>query len=185
MAIIRGQVAIPDRVMVFIDGSNLYHSLRSVYNRTDLDYQKFGEKLAEGRRLVRTYYYGVRVDQTRQQDQYQAQQRFLDYLGRIPRLELRLGRLIYPNSPTAAPYEKGVDVKLATDMLLHASRDNYDVAILVSGDTDFVDMVQAVKDLGKNVDVVLFDRGGSQALREVVDQIIEADSSFIDDCWSQ
>jgi uncharacterized LabA/DUF88 family protein len=63
----------PDRVMVFIDGSNLYHSLRSTYNRAELDYQKFSEKLAEGRRLVRTYYYGARIDQTKQPEQYRVQ----------------------------------------------------------------------------------------------------------------
>jgi uncharacterized protein (TIGR00288 family) len=78
-----------------------------------------------------------------------------------------------------------VDVKLAIDMLLHASRDNYDVAILVSGDTDFVDMVQAVKDLGKNVEVLLFGRGTSRSLREVADGIIQADGGFLDNCWRQ
>ncbi len=36
-----GQSIATDRVMVFIDGSNLYHSLRDFCNRTDLDYQRF------------------------------------------------------------------------------------------------------------------------------------------------
>ncbi len=45
--------------------------------------------------------------------------------------------------------EKAVDVKLATDMIL--LRDIYEVAIVVSGDQDYVPAVQAVKDFGKKV----------------------------------
>lgn len=172
-----------DRAMLFIDGGNLYHSLRTHCSRIDLDYGKFVGKLVGERRLVRAYYYGARVDQSKQQQAFQAQQQFLDYLGRVPRLETRMGRLVYRNWPGAAPAEKGVDIKIATDMLLHAARNTYDVAILVSGDTDFVDMVQGVKDLGKNVEVVLFGSGGSRVLREVADEVIPVDYSFLADCW--
>ncbi len=111
---------------------------------------------------------------------------FIIYLARIPNFELKLGQLVYPpNPPGATPYEKGVDVRLATDMLVHAARNNYDTAILVSGDADFADMVQAVKDWGKNVKIVLFGRDGSRVLRDVADRIIEVDPSFLDDCWRQ
>ena len=132
---------------------------------------------------MRMYYYGARIDRTKQPSLYREQQRFLNALENIPRLELRLGQLIYRNWPTEGPFEKGVDIKLATDMIIHASRDNYDVAILVSGDTDFVDMVQAVKDLGKNVEVALFGRGTSRALREVADRVVSVDNTFLADCW--
>ena len=50
-----------DRVMVFIDGSNLYHSLKTHFNRTDLDIGKFCRKLIEKKRLVRNYYYNAVV----------------------------------------------------------------------------------------------------------------------------
>ena len=172
-----------ERVMVYIDGSNLYRSLQNSFGRTNLDYSKFSEKLAGNRRLVRIYHYGVRIDQTKQPDQYKAQQSFFDALGKLRRFELRFGRLVYDNLSNLPLYEKGVDIKLATDMLLHASRNNYDVAILVSGDTDFVDMVQAVKDLGKNVEVALFNPSGSRSIREVADVIIEVDSTLLEDCW--
>ena len=171
-----------DRVMVFIDGSNVLNRLRDLGQRINLDYGKFVAKLAGERRLVRAYYYGARVDQTREPEQYRRQQGFYYNLEKIPRFELRMGRLVYPPSAGARPNEKGVDVKLATDMLLHASRDNYDVAVLVSGDTDFVDVVQGVKDLGKNVEIALFDPKGSQALRIVADQVIEIDIPFLEDC---
>lgn len=51
--------------------------------------------------------------------------------------------------------EKAVDVKLATDLLM--LRDIYDIAILVSGDQDYVPAVQVVKDAGKHVVNVTFE----------------------------
>ena len=175
-----------DRVIVFIDGSNVLNRLRDIQRDSDrrinLEYGKFVAKLAGERRLVRAYYYAARVDRTREPELYQQQQRFYYNLELIPRFELRAGRLVYPRTPGANPYEKGVDVKLATDMLLHAARDNYDVAILVSGDTDFVDAVQGVKDLGKNVEIALFNPSGSRALRSVADEVIELDIPFLEDC---
>src|SRR3990172_7118801 len=131
--------AIMDKVAVFIDGSNLYHSLKKDYNRTDLDFEKFYRKLVGRRQLVRTYYYNAAVDQTKEANRYRDQQRFFERMKRLPYLELRLGRLIYRDWPSAPAYEKGIDIKLATDMLVHAFRGNYEVAVLVSGDNDFAD----------------------------------------------
>ena len=173
-----------DRVMVFIDGSNLYHSLRDYFKRSDLDFEKFYHKLVGVRRLVRVYYYNAVVDQTKDAQQYANQQRFFDKMRRLPYLEIRLGRLIYRGWPTTPPYEKGIDIKLATDMLVHAFRENYDVAILVSGDTDFADALQAVKDQGKHVEVALFGGGSSsQHLRDVADKVIILDQNYLQGCW--
>ena len=82
-------------------------------------------------------------------------------MRRLPYLEMWLGRLIYRNWPNEPPYEKGIDVKLATDMLVHAFRGNYDVIILVSGDSDFADALQSIKDQALHVEVALF--GGAWA----------------------
>ena len=171
-----------DRVMVFIDGSNVFNRLRELERRINLDYGKFVAKLVGGRRLVRAYFYGARVDQTREPSAHQNQQRLHYNLNRIPRFELRLGRLVYPPATGSTPYEKGVDVRLATDMLLHASQRTYDIAILVSSDTDFEDVVQRTKDLGRNVEVILFGAGGSQALRVVADEVIEVGADYLEDC---
>ena len=166
-----------DKVNVYIDGSNLYHSLRTAVGRSDLDFQAFAAKLVGERRLHRIYYYNAVVDQFREPDQYRSQQSFFDALRRVNYLELKFGRLVYRDSPTVR-YEKGIDVKIATDMLVHGFRGNYDVAILVSGDTDFADAVQAVKDLGRHVEVALFDDAGSIALRDVADRVHHVGQSF-------
>lgn len=175
-----------ERAMVFIDGSNLYHSLKSVYGRTNIDFQKLCEALAGSRQLIRGYYYNAIVDQAQEPVRYQDQQRFLARVRRIPKLEVRLGTLVYRGFPTVPPYEKGIDIKIATDMLMHAVRGNYDVAILVSGDTDFADAIQAVKDLGRNVEVALFGNPNASArLRDVADDAISLDPPFMDGLWIQ
>ncbi len=51
---------------------------------------------------------------------------------------------------------KGVDIALATDLLGNAYRDNYDAAVLVAGDGDYVPLVEEVKRLGKVVHVAFF-----------------------------
>ena len=173
-----------DSVSIYIDGSNLYHSIRANFNRTDLDILKFRDKLVGSRHLVRTYYYDAPFPQDKDKNRSIAQQRFHQILRRQPYLELRLGRLVFNNWPTVAPQEKGVDVKIATDMLTHGFRDNYNIALLVSGDTDLVDALQALKDYGKHTEVALFGGGWtSQALRDVADRVIDIDAAFLSDCW--
>ena len=109
--------------MIFIDGSNMYHSLKAYFKRTDIDLGCFCGKLTGERRLVRIYYYNASVGQTEEPERYLDQQKFFASVAAIPYTELRLGRLVYTNAwPSAPPYEKGVDVQLATDMLTMPSR---------------------------------------------------------------
>jgi uncharacterized LabA/DUF88 family protein len=74
--------------------------------------------------------------------------------------------------------EKGVDVKLATDLL--KLEDIYDVGIIVSGDGDYVPAVQIVKDWGKHIINVSFLKksggllpGGARRLNQMTDRAIE------------
>lgn len=74
--------------------------------------------------------------------------------------------------------EKGVDVKLATDLL--KLNDIYDVGIIVSGDADYVPAVQNVKDWGKHIVNVSFLKksggllpGGARRLNRMTDRNIE------------
>jgi uncharacterized LabA/DUF88 family protein len=70
---------------------------------------------------------------------------------------------------------KRVDVSLATDMLTHAHRDNYDLAILIAGDEDYVPLVQAVMSEGKRVAVWFFKDGLSRALKIAADHYYDLD----------
>jgi len=173
-----------DRVMIFIDGSNLYHSLKGNFQRIDIDIGKFCHKLLDKRRLIRIYYYNAAVGRKEEPERYQHQQAFFANVSAKPYCELRLGRLVYTNWPSVPPYEKGVDIQLTTDLLTHSFKNNYDVAILVAGDSDYVGALQAVKDNGKHVEVALFGKERtSRPLREVSDKVITIEGRFLRGCW--
>lgn len=70
--------------------------------------------------------------------------------------------------------DKGTDVNIAVEMLKHAYNGAYDIAILISRDADFAGVVKIIKDLGRNVELVLFEdsKGDAQELSEVVDNVV-------------
>ncbi len=65
---------------------------------------------------------------------------------------------------------KGVDISLATDMLTHAHRHHFDIAVLVGGDADFVPLVRAVQAEGRGVHLWYIPDGVSEALVQAVDK---------------
>ena len=76
---------------------------------------------------------------------------------------------------------KGVDITLSKDVLSHAFQDNYDVAILVAGDGDYVPLVMELKRLGKVVSVAFFSNSGmSPDLRLASDNFYELEAVFIE-----
>lgn len=168
-----------ERVVIFIDGSNLYHALSRQCGRTDVDFFKLSQALCGDRKLIRTYYYNARVRREDGEERYQAQQKFFDRLTHVPYLELRLGRL---EKRGEAVVEKGIDVKVATDMLWQAHNGVYDTAILISGDADYVPAVEAVKNIGRHVELATLKTGRSQDLMRVVDRVVSLDE-VIQDCW--
>ncbi len=173
-----------DRVMIFIDGSNLYHSIKNFFKRTDIDMGKLSNKLLDKRRLIRIYYYNAKVGHKEEPERYRDQQAFIASVSDIPYCELRLGRLVYINWPNTPPFEKGVDIQLATDMITHSFKNNYDVAVLVAGDNDYVGALQSVKDNGKNVEVALFGKERtSRQLRVAADRVITINARFLKGCW--
>jgi len=171
-----------NRVAIFIDGSNLYHSLRSNFKRHDLNFAEFASKLCGSRRLFRTYYYNILQDPTQRPDGYREQQEFLDTLRKTPYLEIRLGST---KLAQGIPIEKGIDVMLATDLLYFAWNDFYDVAVLVSGDSDFAYALQAVKNMGKHVEVAYFESGISKDLLNVADNRHLLNRSFFNGLWAR
>jgi uncharacterized LabA/DUF88 family protein len=170
-----------ERVAIFIDGSNLYHALRSNFRRHNLNFPSFTSKLCGSRRLFRTYYYNVLQDQSQKPDGYREQQEFLDILSRTPYLEVRLGST---KMAQGTYVEKGIDIMLATDLLYFAWNNFYDVAILVSGDSDFAYALQAVKNMGKHVEVAYFESGTSKDLLNVVDNQHLLDRRFFQGLWA-
>ena len=164
------------RLAIFIDGGNLYHSLVDLLGDAKLDYGKFVTKLSEGYELYRSYYYNVQLNQQDDPNKYKSQQHFHSYLRKLPFFELRLGVLRKRGDTWI---EKGVDVKVAVDMISMAHRDQYDVEMLVSGDGDYVECVRATKDAGKHVINAYFVSSQSDALRDVCDDWVCIDKNYL------
>ena len=170
-----------DRVAIFIDGSNLYHALKSNFGRNDLYFAGFIAKLCGPRPLFRTYYYNVLQEQDKWPETHKEQQDFLEVLHKTPYLETRLGRT---KVAQGIPIEKGIDVMLSTDLLYFAWNNSYDVAILVSGDSDFGYALQAVKNMGKHVEVAYFENAVSKDLLDIVDNQHLLDRVFFSSLWA-
>jgi uncharacterized LabA/DUF88 family protein len=177
------EVFMEDRIAIFIDGSNLYHALRSNFGRYDLNFAEFTKKLCGARRMFRTYYYNVLQDPTQRAEGYREQQEFLNTLRETPYLEVRLGGT--KMAPGGVPVEKGIDVMLVTDLLHFAWNNLYDVAVLVSGDSDFAYALQAIKNMGKHVEVAYFESNVSKDLLAVADNKHLLNRDFFRDLWAR
>lgn len=166
------------RACVFIDGSNFYHACKeNLGGRTDVNYASFASFLVgPSRDLIRTYFYTCPLPPDHAEEARKAQQRFFTAMQRVPYLEVRFGKLVKRDTECAncgdrktRYQEKGVDMRIGVDMLAGAGL--YDVAILVSGDGDLVEAVNAVKGLGKHVELATFLKGRSDELAAVADVV--------------
>ncbi len=161
-----------ERVAIFIDGSNLYHGLRTFLGHANIDFKKFCDILVDGRHLTRTYYYNAAEKFEENPEGHQKQQSFFDKIQSIPFLELKLGRLVVRNGVT---FEKGVDVLITVDMIRYARNNAYDTAVLVSGDGDFAPALEFLKDFGKHIENAYFSNGRSFNLTNYSDRFINLD----------
>ena len=143
-----------------------------------LDFGKLVEKLAIGYELPNLLLQRPAEPASRSRGLSRAQQRFLSSLRALPFFELRLG-VLKPRGNTWV--EKGIDVKVAVDMIGMAYKNQYDVALLVSGDGDYVDCVRAVKDAGRHVVNAYFVSSQSLALRDACDNWICMDKDYLVD----
>ena len=89
----------------------------------------------------------------------------------------RAGAILYNLFTEKLGKEKAVDVKLATDMT--QLQNIYDIALIVSGDQDYVPAVQVAKDSGKTVINVAFEArnglllpGGARRLNQMTDHAL-------------
>ena len=153
------------KVAVFIDGSNLFYACKIFSKDYEVDLVKLRDLLAGDRELLRAYFYGS--FNPRKQDQIKFHH-FLQENGftvRVTPLRQRGDRLI----------EKGADVRLVTDMLALGLRGTFDTAVLVSGDSDFIDAVEEIKRAGIRVEIAMFEGAISSELRRRADKFISLD----------
>ncbi len=158
-----------DRIAVYVDGSNLYHKLKSldIKNITYFQYGNFAKWLAGENRIItaKRYYIGVvraKENDKKAVEMQKNQVRLFNHLQSAQeKYSLQRGYLM-KNDGTF--HEKGVDVKIAVDMLVGAYEDLYDTAILVSSDTDLIPVIKKIRQLNKKVEYIGFSHQPSYGL---------------------
>lgn len=163
-----------ERIMIFIDGSNHYHIVKSLFpNKTMwlFNFERFIADLSKNRMLVRAYYYTAPLDWKKNEESYRKQQRFFKKLQAIPHFELVLCRMQKVKIDGKIIYQvKEDDIHLAVDMVKLAYNDAYDTALLVSSDGDFVPAIDVVKERGKRVENIGFENKFSYHLKQRCDR---------------
>jgi uncharacterized LabA/DUF88 family protein len=150
------------RVGVFIDTQNLYHSAKNLYHAR----ANFGNILKDsvaGRRLVRARAYAVTTESG-------DEKAFFEALGKVG-IEMRLKDLqVFSGGAKKADW----DVGLAVDAISAAPK--LDTVILFTGDGDFVPLIQFLqRQSGCQVEVVSFGRSTSLKLKEAADDFLDLD----------
>lgn len=155
---------------MYIDGSNLYFKLRELKfsQLNKFNYRGLTDWLARKREVISyRYYVGVvraRTNNAKGQELRKEQQRLFAHLTSKGQGFIVKQGYLMGNDGTY--HEKGVDVKIAVDVLVGAYEDLYDVAIILSSDTDLIPVIQKVRHLGKQVEYVGFAHRPSLAMQK-------------------
>ena len=151
------------RVGVFIDTQNLYHSAKNIYHAR-VSFANVLKDSVAGRRLVRARAYAVTTESGEEKG-------FFEALGKIG-IEMRLKELqIFSGGAKKADW----DVGLAVDAITASPK--LDTVILITGDGDFVPLVHYLQmHAGCQVEVVSFGRSTSGKLREAADDFLDLDT---------
>lgn len=163
-----------ERVAIFIDGSNFYHSTKKLRIVNKINFQKLINELTGGRELIKVFYYNASLDQGANPKIYWEQQKFFNILRDIPKFEVILCKLRKTKRNGQTKYEmKGDDTHLVSDFVGEAYENLYDTTIIVSGDEDFISPIKRVKKLGKKIENAYFSSSSSYNLRNACDNSIK------------
>ena len=151
------------RVAVFIDVQNLYHSAKNLH-QARANFKEILKSAVSGRQLIRAFAYVVRTKTGEEKPFFDA----LVNLG----IETRIKDLQeYYGGLKKADW----DVGIAVDAI--KASDGVDVIVLISGDGDYVPLVDYLKNHGKRVEVIAFGKSTSSKLREAADEFIDLEES--------
>ncbi|MBS3075109.1 NYN domain-containing protein [Candidatus Pacearchaeota archaeon] len=162
-----------ERVSIFVDGRNFYHSTKKFKKQNfDIKFQDIVQDLVGNRQLIHVYYYNALLDKEQNSETYRIHNEFLDILKKIPKFKIILCDVRKTKKENGDfSYEvKGDDIYLAHDLLIGAFDNLYDIAIIISGDADFIPVINTLrKRFKKLVGNGFFRRTSSYKLRQSCD----------------
>ncbi len=147
---------------IYVDGFNLYYSALKGTPYRWLNLHRLCELMLQpGDTIHRIRYFTALVDDRQGNGEQQRQLTYLRALQTIPRLDIEYGKFLsgrvrmpLASPPASGPRtvevlrtsEKGSDVNLATRLLADGFGGDYEVAIVISNDSDLKLPVQVVRD---------------------------------------
>lgn len=147
------------RVGVFIDTQNLYHSAKNLF-RSRVNFGAVLKEALAGRILVHAAAYVVTTESGEEKAFFEA----LTKLG----IETKTKDLqVFYGGAKKADW----DVGMAIDAVKFAPK--LDAIVLATGDGDFVPLVEYLKSQGVQVEVISFGKSSSGRLREAADDFID------------
>ncbi|MBD3282508.1 MAG: NYN domain-containing protein [Candidatus Portnoybacteria bacterium] len=147
------------RVGVLIDVQNMYHSAKNLYNAR-VNFREILKTAVGGRKLIRAIGYVVTTESG-------EEKAFLEALEKAG-IEIKSKELqIFPGGMKKADW----DVGLAVDAFELSKK--LDSIILVTGDGDFVPLVEYLKGQGQQVEIIAFAKSASGKLKEVADDFTD------------
>lgn len=175
------------RISIFIDGNNFYHGLRSIYGKNkslkSFNFENFIKYLSKNRNIVKIFYYNAKLDKSHNKDKFESQKEFFDKLVLIPKLSLILCKLLKRKIKGTKKYYyvlKEDDIHMAVDIVEGAYEDKFDIALIVSGDGDFVPAVHSIKRKKKEVENIYFKKSSSRNLKNHCDYSLELTKEILD-----
>ena len=150
------------RIGVFVDVQNMYYSARSMYN-AKVNFKEILKAAVNGRSLIRAIAYVIKADVKEEKTFFDA----LDMIGfEVKSKDLQV---FYGGN------KKGDwDIGIAMDTIELASK--LDTVVLVSGDGDFIPLVQHLRRaFGCKVEVIAFGKSCSSKLKEEADSFFDLD----------
>lgn len=148
------------RVAVLIDVQNLYHSAKNLF-ASRVNFKEVLRAAVSGRELVRAIGYVIRTESGEEKS-------FLEALTKMG-IETKIKDLqIFPGGMKKADWDVGMTidaVRLADTMI--------DTIVLVTGDGDFIPLVEFLKAKGIQAEVIAFGRSTSQKLKEVSEDFVD------------
>ncbi len=152
------------RIAVLIDVQNLYHSAKNLY-QARVNFREILKFAVEQRSLIRAFAYVVRTKTGEEKPFFDA----LTKLGietRVRDLQEFYGGL------KKADWDVGITV----DAVRIAP--SVDTIVLASGDGDFLQLVEYLKNQGKRVEIIAFGRSASSKLKESADEFIDVEKNL-------
>jgi uncharacterized LabA/DUF88 family protein len=170
-----------ERVYAAVDISNLWHSCRDIFGPTArVNYDHLLKKIKSSGyksvpREVTAVAYAVTAPHRRVSE---ASGRIREEPSRNTRFLESLKKFGYEVKVRVMRYEKGIDKPFHTDWDVGIAVDaittqnEYDTFILVSGDGDYIPLIQRLQKTSKRVEVYTFERTASQTLYSVADNVV-------------